>query len=148
MKMKSISEQRRELWNKRIALCKAKAEAYLKLNEEDKAVCMTDDQYDARADSIDSEYDDRIAEAHRRWYWLQYKQSRNEWFKRFAESFGICDGRRITRKQGEIFAKYSEPNHDHDSGRGVTYYVRVNDVCVKTMLFEPNEPCYVTILRF
>lgn len=148
--MKSIFEQRREWWN---ALDALKAERKAKVDAliaEDEATPggLSDEQWDERHDAIYAEYEPRIDQAYRRWFWLQYRQTRNEWFQKFVESFGMCESRRITRKQGEIFAKYSEMNHDHDSGRGTTYYVRCNGKCIKTTTFSKHEPCYVTIIEF
>lgn len=148
--MKSTYEQRRELWDTLTALKVERQTKVAALNAEDEATPggMTDEQWDEKHDAICAEYEPRIEQAYRRWFWLQYKQTRNEWFQRFVESFGICDSRRITRKQGEIFAKYSEMNHDHESGRGTKYFVRVNGKCVRTTVFGPHEPCYVTIIEF
>jgi len=148
--MKSIYEQRREWWNTLTALkteMQAKVDA---LTAEDEALPggMPDEQWDERHDAIHAEYEPRIDQAARRWFWLQYKQTRNEWFKRFVESFGLCDSRRITRKQGEIFMRYSEMSHDYESGRGTTYYVRCDGKCIRTRVFSQHEPCYVTIIEF
>ena len=148
--MKSISEQRHEWWK---ALTALEAEKNVKIDAlmtEDEALPdgMTEEQWNARWDEIEAEFNDRIDQAARRYFWLQYKQTRNEWFQKFVESFGLCESRRITRKQGEVFMRYSEANHDHESGRATTYYVRCNDKCIKTTTFSQHEPCYVTIIEF
>lgn len=76
---------------------------------------------------------------------LEYPKTRNEWFINFVKSFGVCQDRRITRKQGDIFARYGEPNHERESGRGLSYCVRVENLFVKCTLFSIHEPAYVTI---
>lgn len=76
---------------------------------------------------------------------LEYPKTRNKWFTDYAKSFGICEGRRITRRQGEMFARYGEPSHERESGRGTSCYVRVENLFIRCILFSAREPAYITI---
>ena len=104
---------------------------------------LTDDEWDEAIHELETQFDTMPlfvkAQA------LEYKESRNEWFRAFAQSFGICRDRRITRKQGEIFARYSEQNHEPDTGRGTNYFVRVGNLFIRTIVFSAHEPAYITI---
>ena len=104
---------------------------------------ISDDEYFEECDRIDCKYDTRPLAL--KMLALEYPNCRSEWLKQFVESFGICESRRITRRQGEIFAKYGEPAHEHTSGRGIDYYVNVGNLLIKTTLFSEHEPAYVTI---
>ena len=79
---------------------------------------------------------------------LEYKETRNDWFEQFVNSFGLCESKRITRKQGDVFVRYSEPAHYRQTGRGSDYYVWVDDMFIKTTVFSQHEPCYITIKKF
>lgn len=76
---------------------------------------------------------------------LEYKESKNAWFSDFVKSFGICNSRRITHKQAEIFVRYSEARHEWRSGRGMQYFVRVGGLFIETHIYSEKEPGYVTI---
>jgi len=104
---------------------------------------LSDDEWYEAIDRLEKQYDTMPLQI--KALALEYKESRNEWFRNFAQSFGICSDRRITRKQGEVFARYSEPNHERDTGRGVNYFVRVGNLFIHTVLFSQHEPAYVTI---
>lgn len=114
-----------------------------------------DEELDALPDDMEDEaYDNAVDEAFKRYNTLpiyekiralEYKESRNAWFRDFVKSFGIFKDRRVTRKQAEVFARYSEPRHEWRSGRGMQYYVRVGNLFIETWLFSQNEPGYVTI---
>jgi hypothetical protein len=114
-----------------------------------------DEELDALPDDMEDEaYDNAVDEAFKRYNTLpiyekiralEYKESRNAWFRDFVKSFGICKDRRVTRKQAEVFARYSEPRHEWRSGRGMQYYVRVGNLFIETWIFSQNEPGYVTI---
>lgn len=130
--------QRKELFQRIQALESQRREALKNIPDS-----ISDDEYEDECDRIDCKYDTRPLAL--KMLALEYPTSRNEWFKQFVESFGICESRRITRKQGAIFAKYSEMAHEHTSGRGAEYYVNVGNLFIKTMLFTEHEPAYITI---
>lgn len=132
-------------WEQRKALQEQISEMNLKREAELDALSdeLTDEEYDAASDSIWERYD--TSALHRKMFSLEYKESRNEWFKNFVHSFGLCDAKRITRKQGEILMRYSELTHDREMGRGMKYYVRVDELFITTLVFSEREPCFVTI---
>lgn len=107
---------------------------------------LDDEEYYSESERIFKEYS--AVELVKKLDALEYKESRNEWFKQFVQSFGVCEERRITRKQGDVFVRYSEPNHERESGRGINYFVWVGDLFIKTTVFSQHEPCYVTIKKF
>lgn len=110
-------------------------------------------EVDALDDSLsDEEWDDAFEEIYKRldvrplyakMHALEYPQTRNEWFKKFVGSFGVCEARRISKKQADIFYRYSEGNHDREMGRGNSYFVNVGNLFVETKIFP--EAAYVTI---
>lgn len=104
---------------------------------------LSDEECDAAIAEIESRYD--TTSLARKMLALEYKECRNPWFAEFVKSFGICESRRITYKQGCVFQKYSEPRHDYTGNRGMEYFVRVGNLVVKTVLFTSHEPAYVTI---
>lgn len=132
-------------WEQRKALQERISEMNLKREAELDALSdeLTDEEYDTASDSIWERYD--TSALHRKMFSLEYKESRNKWFKNFVQSFGLCDAKRITRKQGEILMRYSEPNHERESGRGMKYFVRVDNLFITTQVFSEREPCFVTI---
>ena len=132
-------------WEQRKALQEQISEMNRKREAELDALSdeLTDEEYDISSDSIWKRYN--TSALHRKMFSLEYKESRNEWFRSFVRSFGICDAKRITHRQGEILMRYSEPTHDREMGRGMKYYVRVDDLFITTLAFSEHEPCFVTI---
>ena len=102
---------------------------------------LSDEEWDQKIDEIDQKFDTMpiIIKIHS----LEHPESRNEWFRKFVQSFGICESKRITRKQADIFYRYSEGNHDHESGRGLSYFVNVNNLFCECRIYP--ECAYVTI---
>ena len=145
---KSIYDLRNEQWNLMKQLEAEKHAELDKLNADDIANPMDDDEWDSRLDAIEAKYDDRILQCSRRYYWLQYKSCRNEWFKGFVESFGICESRKISRKQAEIFMRYCQSQIEHENARGLRYLARVGNLCVKCSVYGDHLPAYVTIIEY
>lgn len=115
-------------------------EALYRLDDETE---LPDEEFHARLDSIEEQYNtdclyDKLLA-------LEYPQSRNQWFKGFFESFGICKSRRITAKQADVFKRYSEAQHERSHGRGLHYYVRVNNLFADTHDF--GDCAYLTIIQ-
>lgn len=54
--------------------------------------------------------------------WLEYPEPRSDWFKNFVSSFGLCESRRISEKQMEIFRRYCEEEHDPAPAHCTTSY--------------------------
>lgn len=135
-------------WEERKALQAEMVEREKKREEALNAIPddLEDEEYYELSEKIFKEYSN--VELAKKIVALEYKESRNEWFKQFVQPFGICEERRITRKQGDVFVKYSEPNHERESGRGINYFVWVGDLFIKTTVFSQHEPCYVTINKF
>lgn len=146
--MKSIMDQRREQWNLMKQLEAQRNAEMDKLEADDIANPMEEDEWYSRMDAIKAKYDDRIFQCSRRHYWLQYKSCRNDWFKGFVESFGLCESKRISRKQAEIFMRYCQPQIEHENARGLRYLARVGNVCVKCSFYGEHQPAYVTIVEF
>lgn len=75
--------------------------------------------------------------------WLEYPEPRNDWFKSFICSFGMCDDRRISSKQMDIIERYAEREHEPEHGYGITYRCRIGVLRIKATRFP--QRCYVTI---
>ena len=146
--MKSIADQRREQWKLLEQLMAEKRAEQDKLDAEDIANPMEEEEWYSRMDAIDAKYDDRISQCSRRHYWLGYKSCRNTWFKGFVESFGLCESRKISHKQAEIFMRYCETQKEYQNARGMRYLARVGNFCVKCSVYGDNRPAYVTIIEF
>ena len=102
---------------------------------------LSDEEWDKAHDEIIQRYN--VLPLYAKMHALEYPQTRNEWFKKFVGSFGICESRRISMKQADIFFRYSERNHDREMGRGDSYFVNVGSLFVETRIFP--ECAYVTI---
>lgn len=102
---------------------------------------LSDEEWDKQIDEIDQKYDTMpiVIKIHS----LEYPTSRNEWFKKFVHSFGVCESKRITRKQADIFYRYSEGNHDPDYSRGQSYFVNVDNLFCECRIYP--ECAYVNI---
>lgn len=104
---------------------------------------LSDDEYNNTAEAIWNRYN--IIPLIKKAAALEYKESRNEWFKKFVLSFGTCENKRITYKQGSVFRTYSEQTHEHQTGRGTKYHVWVGNLFITTTIFSEHEPAFVTI---
>lgn len=105
---------------------------------------LSDDEYEKAFNEIEERYS--TAAFNLRLTALEYKECRNEWFKKFVESFGICEDRRITKKQADIFVKYAEPTHNKSWFERGKYYVRVRNLFIEVSKFQYDG--YVTIREF
>lgn len=102
---------------------------------------MDDEAWDAAVDEIEKRLDS--LPIYKKIISLEYPSAKNEWFRSFADSFGLCDSKRISKKQADIFCRYSEGNHERESGRGISYFVNVGKKFIECKVFP--EAAYVTI---
>lgn len=129
-------EKRRLLWQQARAMEAQKEKEIASLDDS-----LSDEEWDAALEEIENRLD--VMPICQKIISLEYPQARNEWFKKFVDSFGVCESRRISRKQADIFYRYSEGNHERESGRGLSYFVNVGSLFVETRIFP--ECAYVTI---
>lgn len=129
-------KERQELWRKAQELDRAKLEAFDAIPDE-----LDDDEYNAEFDRIREEYDS--TPLYTKLLALEYRECRNDWFRNFVKSFGVCESKRISYKQAQVMLRYSEQRHEYRPGRGMDYYVRVGNLFVKTQDF--GNTAYITI---
>lgn len=106
---------------------------------------LDDESWDEEFDRIAKEYD--TTNLFNKMFYLEYPESRNEWYKGFVQSFGVCKNKRISNKQAEIFTRYCEAEHEYSYGRGSNYYGRCGNLGIKCTVFTIHEPAYVTIIE-
>lgn len=134
-------DERKTIWDKADELEKMQNAELDTLYADDS---ISDDEIDALDDKIHKKYAE-IWTLRSRAQWLEYPQARNSWFTDFVKSFGLVKNKQISQKQADVFEKYSEKAHWHEYGRGTRYRVRVGNLCIETLRFTRNEPCYLTI---
>lgn len=93
----------------REALAKERARLLAACNAEiDAADEIADNNaYDQRINEIHAAYDQRLATMAARIHALCFPEPRNEWFKGFADSFGVGE-HRISDKQADVFFRYCD----------------------------------------
>ena len=129
--------KRRELWDE---LQKLRAEKEAALDS-----ISNTDAGDILFDEKEKEYSERIEQVYNLLFYLEYPEPKNTWFRTFSESFKTGNAIRISQKQAEIFIRYSEQSHEHETGRGTSYYCKVGNRGFKCQVFTIREPAYLTI---
>ena len=132
------ANERAELW-RRLMEIHAERESALASVPVD-----NDEVYDAVWDKFSS----METAVYNKWFFLDYPEPKNAWFRGFAESFGECKDKRISEKQAGVFMKYMEESHNPEYGRGTSYYCRIGNVGYKLTMFPSHKPGYLTTTKF
>lgn len=75
---------------------------------------LSDEDYRSEEDKIYSKYEKLEKDLFIEYKARKLKEIKNEWFLGFIESFGLCECKKISEKQANIFAKYGkEINKDN-----------------------------------
>ena len=105
---------------------------------------LTDDEYNAEFDKARAEHD---AEMWPKWwkaFALQFPK-RGGWFgETFAPSFGVCESKRLTAKQTDVFMRYCVS--DADTWQTCKHYARIeNRLIILSVPKYSNGIGYLTI---
>ena len=76
---------------------------------------------------------------------LEYPEARNEWFRKFFESFGLVESKEISAKQTEVFLRYAEQTHYRDYKH---YYIRVGNRIARISYYGPNRTGFLNITEY
>lgn len=139
--------KRKALFNQAKALEAQYQKAVDALMEQDEREQWTDEKWTEEHNKVRAQFDQ--IPLYNLIFALEYKEVRNQWFKSFLESFGICESKQITIKQAAIFEKYCEQEHTAHMSRsrtnGTMYYARCNGKFIKCSVFHTVNRGYVTI---
>lgn len=135
--------EKREEFNKAIKALELAREEMLSAVPEN----IPDDEWEEKTEHVWSQFDEEIAKLRLRCFALEYPECRNAWFKNFVESFGICESKKVSSKQADIFYRYTEQSHDNHYTVVNYRYVRVGKLFIT---FNPSIRYggYVTIKQF
>lgn len=107
---------------------------------------LSDEEYDSIANSIFSDYGAKMEAIRIKANALAYPIRRGWFADVFAQSFGLCENKELSRKQTEVFKKYCVSN-DNTWRSGETF-CRFDDKFVKlTIPRFSNGIGYVTIIK-
>lgn len=102
-----------------------KKEFAARLDEIANDYTLTDDEYNEAVDKARAEHD---AEMWPKWwkaFALQFPK-RGGWFgETFAPSFGVCESKKLSKKQTDVFVRYC--SGDSDTWKTGKYYARIDN---------------------
>lgn len=106
--MERNAKKREELKKQCDALYNEFLSKLAELDRRDEAENMSETEFDMEFERIQREHREATEPLYIKREALKFRETRNQWFIDFANSFGICESKRISEKQGNIFAKYGE----------------------------------------
>ena len=121
-----------------------KAEMEKKLDAISEDDTISNEEYDAMANSIFAEYKAKMDPIWLEANALAYPLRRGWFADVFAPSFGLCEDKKLSPKQTDVFKKYCAPNEY--SWRSGETFCRFDDKFVKLVIPKfSNGIGYVTI---
>lgn len=124
-------EKRRELLRQKKILEEEFKQKYASLADDDN---IGDEEYESESNELYEHYRKEIDLIHWKAFSLLFPK-RTGWFSEtFAPSFGICENKRISAKQTDIFKRYCVG--DDDTWTTGKYYCRYDDKII--ILLVPN----------
>lgn len=121
-----------------------RSEREKKLDAISEADAISDEEYDSMVDSIFAEYDAKMNPIWLKATALEYPLRRGWFADVFATSFGLCENKKLSPKQTDVFKKYCVQNEN--TWRSGETFCRFDDKFVKLAIPKFSKGIgYVTI---
>lgn len=137
--------------SKRFALlneCKALEKAWQNKMEEISANDdLDDEEYNTLMDKAYAEYREAVGKKEVEAFALQFPKRRGWFAETFVESFGICESRKLSIKQTEVFQRYCVDD-EHTWQTGKTYCRAGNKLVTLSIPRYSRGIGYLTITEF
>ena len=134
-------EKRKNLLMQYEALKAEREKKLYAISEDD---TLSDEEYDAMENAIFAEYEAKMNPIWLRANALEYPLRRGWFADVFAPSFGLCENKKLSPKQTDVFRKYCVSNED--TWRSGETFCRFDDKFVKLAIPKFSKGIgYVTI---